>query len=433
MKILFASLAAEGHFNPLTGIAVHLREDGHDVRWYTGASMAPQLAKLGIPLLPFRCATEITGENLPTLFPERAKLRGIRQIRFDGEKIMFANVDAYFRDVEQIHQDFPFDLLFCDGAFYGARLIKEKLGKPVFALHAGPESMEDAPNLPPMFLGRKPVTTVVGRTFYRILKVGVDRMVNRPLKTTYNQVLADHGVDPIEWSVLDETVRAADMSFLNGVPGLAYPRDRRNPTVVFAGACHPWRDPAGRSGQLPAQLGHFPRTVLVSQGTIDNVDPGKLMIPALDALHDTDCLVVVATGGRKTTELRRLYPHRNVVITDWIDFDAILPHVDVFVCNGGSGSLLLSLGHGVPVVAAGTREGKNDNNAHIDYLGLGINLRTERPTVRKLKRAVYKVLGDPVYRQRAERIRDEIDRYDPLAIIDANLAALDRSATGTTR
>ena len=87
-------------------------------------------------------------------------------------------------------------------------MIKEKLGKPVFALHAGPESMEDAPNLPPMFLGRKPVATVIGRTFYRILKVGVDRMVNRPLQTAYNQVLADHGVEPIEWSVLDETVRA---------------------------------------------------------------------------------------------------------------------------------------------------------------------------------------------------------------------------------
>ena len=433
MKILFASLAAEGHFNPLTGIAVHLRDAGHDVRWYTGASMAAKLGTLGIPLLPFRRATEITGENLPTLFPERAKLRGIKQIRFDGEKIMFVNVDAYYQDVTQIHQDFPFDLLFCDGAFYGARLIKEKLGKPVFALHAGPESMEDAPNLPPMFLGRKPVTTVIGRTYYRILKFGVDRMVNRPLQTTYNQVLAGHGVEPIEWSVLDETVRAPDLSFLNGVPGMAYPRERENPTVVFAGACHPWRDPAAPSGQLPAQLGRFPRTVLVSQGTIDNVDPGKLMIPALDALHDTDCLVVVATGGRRTAELRRLYPHRNVVITDWIDFDAILPHVDVFVCNGGSGSLLLSLSHAVPVVAAGMREGKNDNNAHIDYLGLGINLRTERPTADKLKRAVYTVLGDPAYRQRAERIRDEIDRYDPLAIIDAHLAALDRSATGTTR
>lgn len=87
MKILFASLAAEGHFGPLTGIAVHLQHSGHDVRWYTSASMAGKLERLGIPLLPFRRATEITGENIPTLFPERASLRGPKLIRFDGEKI----------------------------------------------------------------------------------------------------------------------------------------------------------------------------------------------------------------------------------------------------------------------------------------------------------------------------------------------------------
>ena len=69
MKILFACLAADGHFNPLTGIAVHLARSGHDVRWYTGASMAEKLQRLGVPLLPFRRAVEITGENIPHPLP----------------------------------------------------------------------------------------------------------------------------------------------------------------------------------------------------------------------------------------------------------------------------------------------------------------------------------------------------------------------------
>ena len=31
MKILFASMPFDGHFNPLTALAVHLRERGHEV------------------------------------------------------------------------------------------------------------------------------------------------------------------------------------------------------------------------------------------------------------------------------------------------------------------------------------------------------------------------------------------------------------------
>ncbi len=54
MKILFATMPFDGHFNPLTGIAMHLKAAGHDVRWYTGPSYAAKLERLGIPHYPFR-------------------------------------------------------------------------------------------------------------------------------------------------------------------------------------------------------------------------------------------------------------------------------------------------------------------------------------------------------------------------------------------
>ena len=85
---------------------------------------------------------------------------------------------------------------------------------------------------------------------------------------------------------------------------------------------------------------------------------------------------------------------------------------------------LLSLSHGVPVVGAGTREGKNDNNAHIDYFGLGINLRTEKPSPRRIRQAIDTVLREPRFKQNVDRVRLEFQRYDPHQIIDAHLAAL---------
>ncbi|MGS0684058.1 glycosyltransferase [Nakamurella sp. GG22] len=425
MRILFACLAADGHFNPMTGIAVHLARTGHEVRWYTGASMAPRLERLGIPHEPFDRATEVTGATIPELFPERASLRGPALIRFDGEKIFLSNVAAFLEDVRQINERFPFDLLFCDGAFYGARLIRDVLGKRVFTLEPGSESPVDAPHLPPGFLGLKPVRSAMGRAVYRGVRYGMNRMVYDHLRAVYNRTLADFGVPPISWSVLEESVRVADRAFLNGVPGLAYPREQTDASIHI-GACHPYRDP-NQVADLPPEIGRYRYTVLVSQGTVDNIDPGKLMIPALEALSETPCLVIVATGGHGTQRLRRTWARPNVVITDWIDFDAVLPKVDAFICNGGSGSLLLSMSHGVPVVVAGTREGKNDNNAHVEYLGLGVNLHTERPSPRRIRRATVRVLRESRYRDNAARIRDEIGRYRPLAIIDGQLAALQPS------
>ena len=45
-RILFATMPFDGHFSPLTGIAAHLKDQGHDVRWYAGPSYAQKLADL---------------------------------------------------------------------------------------------------------------------------------------------------------------------------------------------------------------------------------------------------------------------------------------------------------------------------------------------------------------------------------------------------
>ena len=59
IKILFACIPADGHFNPMTTLAVHLKNKGHDVRWYTGNVYKEKLARMEIPYLPFQNAKEI--------------------------------------------------------------------------------------------------------------------------------------------------------------------------------------------------------------------------------------------------------------------------------------------------------------------------------------------------------------------------------------
>lgn len=94
-RILFATRPFDGHFNPLTGIARHLKGLGHDVRWYAGPSYAGRLERLGIPHLPYQRAPEINGNNIHELFPERADLKGLGWIRFEFRNLVIANTGDF--------------------------------------------------------------------------------------------------------------------------------------------------------------------------------------------------------------------------------------------------------------------------------------------------------------------------------------------------
>jgi hypothetical protein len=89
--------------------------------------------------------------------------------------------------------------------------------------------------------------------------------------------------------------------------------------------------------------------------------------------------VVATAAGRQTVELRGRFASSNVMIEDFVDYDTLFPHADVFVTNGGFGSVLAAMRHGVPVVGAGKTEGKNDIDARIGYNRLGVDLGSERP------------------------------------------------------
>jgi UDP:flavonoid glycosyltransferase YjiC (YdhE family) len=421
MKILFATMPFDGHFNPLTGVATHLKASGHDVRWYAGPSYAEKLARLEIPHFPFQRATEINQQNIGELFPERASLRGPALIRFETNHIFISNAEKHFEDVQEIDASFPFEILFCDAAFYAMKLIKEVLGKRVCAFGVAP-SLETSKDVPPNFVGLKPARNGIGRLVHQGMRAMMERMVMSEGKDTYNGLLASHGLAPIDGSLFDISYHSPDVLFQSGVPGFAYPRRDPNPKVKFVGALLPNKTTITRPFSQAKKLDGYKQVILISQGTVDNKDPDKLIVPSLEALKDTGALLIVATGYSKTEELRNAYPQENIIVEDFVDFDFILDHTDLFICNGGYGSILLSLSKGVPVLAAGIREGKNDINAHVAYFGVGIDLHTESPKPNDIRRGAQRLLSEPQWQQSVARLRDELSSYHPNELIDAYLS-----------
>ena len=422
-KILFASMPFDGHFNPLTALAVHLRERGHDVRWYTGATYAERLATLGVPHFPYQRAREVTADNLAQLFPEYEALgTGPKAIEFALRQLFFGNLEAHYRDVLELRREFEFDAVVFDAAFYAARLIAEKCGVPVYAVGVAPTPAPTSKQAPPPFFGLRPARSILGRIRDRIVRTMIESSTKKGMR-----ILADlrrsEGLAPYVGSVFDLHVDTSRRIFQLGVPSLDYPRTDWPTNLEFIGALLPHRKPStGAPLALADKLERYGKAIVVSQGTVDNRDPEKLFVPTLEALAGTNRLVVVTTGGRHTEALRRRYPNDNVVIEDWIDFHVLLERAALFICNGGFGSVLLSLSKGVPVLAAGELEGKNDINARLDFAGVALDLRTERPSRTQIAAGVDRMLSDPRYAAAVDRVRRELERYRPLDIVEQALA-----------
>ncbi|MGH3337399.1 MAG: glycosyltransferase, partial [Propionibacteriaceae bacterium] len=338
--------------------------------WYAGPAYAAKLDRLGMRWFPYRQATEVMASNLNDLFPERARLKGPRLISLDLDKLFVSQVDNQFQDMVNIRQEWPFDALVCDGALYAEHLVAELLPVPVFAV--GLTMVIPDAQSPPPFFGLRPARTAVGRLHHAVVR----KMLASAMKagtTHYTQILGRHGLAPIRPDGFPhEPMLRTRRIFLNGSPGLEFPGYQPLVNADYVGPLVPAPGAMTSGTALPDLVVDGSTTVVaVSQGTVDNTDPGKLIVPTIEALKDSPFVVVATTAGAQTEALRARYPLPNVVIHDFINYDDLFPHVDVFVTSGGFGSNLAAFLHGVPVVGAGKREGKNDINARVGYNKLG--------------------------------------------------------------
>jgi len=195
------------------------------------------------------------------------------------------------------------------------------------------------------------------------------------------------------------------------VPGFEYPITEPPGQLHFVGVLLP--DPPSHFAPPPwwDRVLHAGKpVVLVTQGTIAT-DADELIRPTLEGLAAEDVLVIAATGNKRGEELGFPIP-ANAVVEPFIPFVTIMPHVAAYITNGGYGGICIALAHGVPVISAGTTEDKTEVANRVAYSGVGINLRTNRPTAAQLRSAVRALLTEPSFRARATALKNEVAGHD---------------------
>lgn len=422
-KILFANMAADGHFNPLTGIAAWLRDQGHDVRWYTSKFYEDKIVRMNIPTYRYKRALEVNMETMDQVFPDREDNQGkLAKLKYDMKNFFILRGPEFAEDIKEIYEEFAFDVLVADILFTGAPLVREALKVPTVAIGVCP-LMESSRDLPPTGMGMVPAGNIFGKLQHRILRWMAEHVIFKEVNQCMNEVYGRYGLPPVKGILFDGWMQRCDLLLQSGVPGFEFHRSDLNPNVRFVGALLPDHMKKVGAFKLEAKRKQYKKVILVTQGTAER-DVEKLIVPVLEAYKNTEYLVVATTGGSRTQELRERYPQENIVVEDFINFNEIMPIADVYVTNGGYGGVMLGIHHQLPMVLAGIHEGKSEITARAGYFKLGINLKTEKPTAARIKQAVDKVLSDKQYKANVSRLSEEFARYDTYRLCEEHIMGL---------
>ncbi len=410
-RFLIGTIPLVGHVNPAMPIACKLVERGHEVWWYTGKAFQSKVEATGARYVPIVESFDFsTLKNIPeSLLEKRKSLQGIAQLKFDLKYFFIDGAVGLVKDYTDILREFPADLLLSDNFFLGASWVHEKGGPPwaAFGISFLSASSRDTA---PSGLGMQPDASPLGHLRNGCLNWLFQRILLRDLTVHMNTARARVGLPPIQKDFFNALV--SPYLYLQGtVPAFEYPRSDLPPSVYFTGPFFPnpptdfapptWWDDL--QGDKPV--------VHVTQGTVAN-ESDDLIVPTLQALAEEEMLVVATTGGKPIESIKLASIPTNARIEQFIPHFHLLPHVDVMVTNGGYNGVQMALANGVPLVAAGQSEDKPEVCARVQWSGVGINLKTSKPTPTQIRDAVKKILASPHYQKKAQFIQAEIARYD---------------------
>jgi UDP:flavonoid glycosyltransferase YjiC (YdhE family) len=398
--------------NPLP-FARRLVERGHEVLWYASAAYRDQLAASGARVFPYQRAHDFGGTVLEDEFPWLRTTSTIPTMRRAFAEIFVGGAPERVADLQDILATHPVDAVLTDGLTFAPGLLHD-LGGPVWATFGDGPLPPSGPETPPFGPGLLPMRGPLGVARNAVVGAVGRRLVFGPAQRRYRAIRADLGLRPDPRHVVEAMI--SPFLHLQGcTPGFEYPQRQVPEQVHWVGALRPdppssWTPPAWWNRVTDSTR----PVVLVSQGSL-RPDVTELLVPAVRGLAGHDVTVVVTTGQGDPSALDDALGHHrpdNVIVTPFVPYDLMLPHVSCFITNGGYTGVTLALAHGVPLVQAGMTEEKHEIAARIHWTGVGVRLGTTRPTPEAVLGGVRSVLSQPRYNEAAGRVRDEMAQHD---------------------
>ena len=364
MRILFSSLGLHGHTYPLLPLAIAAREVGHDVTYFTGAAFANALTPHGIEHIvggmDLHAAFAIANEGVAAGRPQDV----------DPERIAvtFASVlpRSFATDLAPVIADLKPELVVHELGNPGAGLAAKVAGVPGVCHSFGRVWQADE---------------FAGSAQQHLLDVAAELGVEVPEEDVMG--LGNPYIDICPPSVQDPTFLATSRNRIPLRP------------VPFA-----------EPGELPAWVPeHREPLVYLTLGTA--FGDATVLRTAIEGLGAVDAKVLVAAGPTVDVDALGELPD-NVVVLPWVPQADLLPHVDLVVHHGGSGTTMGTFGAGVPQLVLPQGADQFSNAAMVAEAGLGDQLLGADVTAEAITDRARHLLTDEAVLGAARAIADEV-------------------------
>ncbi|MDP6579239.1 MAG: glycosyltransferase [Vicinamibacterales bacterium] len=402
MRALLVPVGSAGDVHPHVGLALALRDRGHDVTIATNAYFRPLIDRLGLRLITLGTAADyerITAN--PDLWHHRKGLSVI------AGAVRAAAAELY--GVVREHGTRSDTVVVAHGLAFAARTAQDALGIRLVTAHLQPScfhSVYRSPVLHPALRHINVLPRIVKRLLFRLIDLAADRALDGAV----NHHRRELGLEPARHLTS---------------------RWWHSPTRVI-GMFPEWFAPAQPDWPPVTRLTGFP--------LYD--ERGAAPVPAdvgdfLDA-GDAPVVFVAGSGNRQATwffqaaaDACRHLGHRGLLLTryrdqlpsampegvrhfDYVPLTEVLPRSAALVHHGGIGSAAQALAAGVPHLVAPMTFDQPDNADRLRELGVARVLRPSRVDGRSMARELEHLLGSTDTATRCRALAARLDGFDGL-------------------
>jgi len=361
----------------------------------------------GFPFFSFAPELEQAFDEMVSSADEKVSMP-VRMLRHRASmrRAMVDTIPQQLADLESILARWPADLIACEPTIWGPLLVlHESRPIQVVLLSTIAVCTLPGPDAPPFGMGIPPPHSLRSRFFAR-MGGWIRDLYMANMRRAASDMRQRYGLSPLKGPVI-QVATDLPLYLIPSCREFDYDRKDLPSNVHYVGPLiwYPEQRPPSWLSTLPKER----PWVHVAEASVAGQNPVVLRA-AVKGLAGLPIQVILTTmDTREVGELGLGELPENIVGAKWINYSDLLPHLDLLVCTGGSGTISHALRMEVPLIAVPTWD-HEDNAQRIVQAGAGISIPSNKCTPERLRQAVQTVLDDPSYRKNAQRMSRHMRR-----------------------